>query len=155
MALKVIDRIQTGHKKRSLSILIVEDHAIVRHALAEAMRTAGYNVFAAAHGRVALQILETVRIHVVFLDIRIPPPDGYAILEVIQRRKTSWKGFPYSIVISWSNGEGNLRRMKELGANEFLPKPFRVPVVLERVELFKRRLVATDQGFHFQGAAEA
>ena len=152
MPLKVIDQAQTYHRKDSVTVLVVEDHAVVRHALTESLRWHGYNVLTAANGRDAIKHISTSRVHVIVLDLMIPPPDGFEVLDIIQRHKQSWGGFPYSIVISCRDEEDDLERLERLGADEFAHKPFRVPVIAERIERFKRSLTFTDGGFTVEPA---
>jgi two-component system, chemotaxis family, chemotaxis protein CheY len=68
------------------TIVVVDDDASLREAVAELLRTAGYRVFAAEHGREALLLLRIVEpVDLLITDIRMPVLDGLQLIDVLKR----------------------------------------------------------------------
>jgi DNA-binding response OmpR family regulator len=107
-----------SHKHR---ILIVDDNADMRQALADALTLRGYHCDAAEHGESALRCLDSNRYHLVISDYRIPIMDGIQFLEALKKRPTP---SPPVILLTASKSEELRRRALELGAYAVILKPF-------------------------------
>jgi two-component system KDP operon response regulator KdpE len=117
-------------------ILVVEDDTALREILAGALDSAGYKTSLAAHGITASQLLrESGAIDVVLLDIGLPFIDGWQILEEMESRRR-----PAVIVISARGEESDKVRALDLGADDYLAKPFGADELLARVRAVLRRL---------------
>src|ERR1700730_8275106 len=115
-------------------ILIVEDDRPLREAIAGALTGAGFDVAVAEDGAVAVDILAAQRFDVVLLDIGLPFVDGWQVLENLEgKRITS------VIVISARGDEKDKVRALDLGADDYLAKPFGAGELLARIRAVLRR----------------
>ena len=123
-------------------ILIVDDSAMNRMLLERALQSEGHAVRTAGDGLEALGVLETEgrRLDVVLLDIVMPRLDGYETLARIKAAPDT-TDLPV-IVISDVDDPASVVRCIEIGATDYLPKPFNRPVLHARVNasLAQKRL---------------
>jgi two-component system response regulator AtoC len=112
-------------------VLVIEDDDAAREALCEYLRAAGWNVRAAATGAEALAATEAERPDAVLLDLVIPEPDGFEVLERLHARAPT---LPVIVSSALSEAEAVVRAMR-LGAADYLPKP----LVVSELELVLRR----------------
>lgn len=106
-------------------LLVVDDNADNREVLGRHLERQGHNVMMAENGAQALEMLQKQRFDLLLLDIIMPQPDGF---EVLQRVKTEQPELPV-LMISALNEMESVVRCIEMGAEDFLPKPFN-PVLL-------------------------
>jgi two-component system, OmpR family, KDP operon response regulator KdpE len=117
-------------------ILVVEDDAALREVVVGALGAAGYATSIATHGITASQMLRQAEdIDVVLLDIGLPFVDGWQILEQMEDRSG-----PAVIVISARGEESDKVRALDLGADDYLAKPFGAEELLARVRAVLRRV---------------
>jgi two-component system KDP operon response regulator KdpE len=109
-------------------VLIVDDESQIVRVLKPSIAAAGYDVAAAMSGGEALQMLAAEAFDVVVLDLGLPDFDGK---EVITRLRT-WSETPV-IVLSARNDEGEKVEALDLGANDFVNKPFGIDELLARL----------------------
>jgi CheY-like chemotaxis protein/HD-like signal output (HDOD) protein len=124
---------------RKLTILVVEDHGSLCEMLSLYLMRCGYNVRSADNGESALEILAKEEIHLVLLDLMLPRLDGFAVLE--QLREKPKRSTFYIIVVSAGASERDRNKVLELGANEYMPKPFHLNRLLERIHAVQRYLL--------------
>ena len=101
------------------TILIVDDDAVIRDALAEAIRDLGHEARVAASGNAALKQLDVERIHAAFLDLRMPGMDGLELLRRIRSRDEP----PIVTVLTAHATAANTIEAMRLGAFDHLTKP--------------------------------
>lgn len=118
-----------------MKILIAEDDRRTREGLAEVFRTEGFEVLMASNGREALQLQRRERPDVVCLDIMMPGMSGYDVCREIRKRD---ERVPV-LFISAKSEEIDTVLGLELGADDFIVKPFGVKEVLARVRAALRR----------------
>jgi DNA-binding response OmpR family regulator len=118
-----------------MHVLIAEDDAHTRDGLAEVLRMEGYHVVTAADGQTALQQFEDRRPDFVCLDIMMPRKSGY---EVCRRIREAAPDMPI-IFISAKAEEVDKLAGFELGADDFIEKPFGVREVVARIRAVTRR----------------
>jgi two-component system, OmpR family, KDP operon response regulator KdpE len=122
-------------------ILVVEDDTALREILADALNSAGYETSLAAHGITASQMLRDANtIDIVLLDIGLPFVDGWQILEQMDNHQR-----PAVIVISARGEESDKIRALDLGADDYLAKPFSADELLARIRAVLRRVRPPDQ----------
>jgi phosphoserine phosphatase RsbU/P len=121
-------------------ILVVDDTEVNRDLLARRLRALGHEVEMAVHGRDALDVLAAKPIDLVLLDIMMPEMDGFQVLEHL-RTDARLKTIPV-IMISAVDEIAAVAKAIELGATDYLPKPFNAVVLRARVTatLEKKRL---------------
>lgn len=101
------------------TILIVDDDAVIRDAISEAVRDLGHEVHAAASGSAALKILDAQPIQAAFLDLRMAGMDGLDLLKRIRSRKQP----PVVTILTAHATAANTIEAMRLGAFDHLTKP--------------------------------
>ncbi|MGH2535042.1 MAG: response regulator [Thermomicrobiales bacterium] len=115
-------------------VLIVDDEPQIRRALRTALTGHGYAVEVAEDGETALTTLATWLPAVVVLDLVMPGIDGF---EVVRQART-WTNVPI-IVLSARGQERDKVQALDLGADDYLTKPFGIEELLARVRAVLRR----------------
>jgi class 3 adenylate cyclase len=114
-------------------VLIVDDNEANRFTLSMRLETCGYsNLVTAEHGRDALEKMRAGPIDLVLLDIMMPELDGYGVLEEI-RADTALRDIPV-VVISALEDINSVVHCIELGATDYLTKPFNPVLLKARVD---------------------
>lgn len=113
------------------TILVVDDHRLNRIVLSQSLQAEGYAVEMAENGRQALEMLSAQPFDVVLLDLLMPEMDGYQVLEQM-KASTTWRNIPVIIVSSLDEMDSILRCI-EMGATDYLPKPFDAALLRARI----------------------
>jgi CheY-like chemotaxis protein len=121
-----------------LVVLVVEDHGSLCDMVSLFLMRNGYHVRTANNGENALDILSREEIHLVLLDLMLPKVDGFEVLR--QVHKTQRDKFPYVIVVSAGASDKDRKKVLDLGANEYMAKPFHLTRLLERVQAVEKFL---------------
>jgi two-component system alkaline phosphatase synthesis response regulator PhoP len=121
---------QTNDKKR---VLIVEDEEGLLEGLEHNFKYEGYEVLTAKNGTEGLKMALKQKPDVVVLDIMLPEKDGFTVLKELRQRH---RDMPV-LVLTARNFEADVLKGFNLGADDYLTKPFGVPELMARV----RRLV--------------
>lgn len=124
-------------------VLVVDDSVVNRKLLERALRNEGHDSLLASDGHEALALLAESRerpIDVVLLDLVMPGLDGFATLERIKASDAT-RHLPV-IIISAVDETASVARCIEMGATDYLPKPFSAPILRARVNasLAEKRL---------------
>jgi two-component system KDP operon response regulator KdpE len=122
----------------SARILLAEDDRALRQSIAAALRGGGFDVDVAPDGIQAAQHLRDEPYDVVLLDIGLPFVDGWEILQQVEGRRQ-----PSVIVISARGEERDKVRALDLGADDYLTKPFGADELLARLRAVLRRIRRT------------
>lgn len=118
----------------NLQVLVVDDEESLRDFVRRNLEKRGFKVFTAANGLEALAVFNRESIELVIMDVMMPNMDG---LETIRRiRQTSTVPV---VVLSALGEEQNKIQALNLGADDYLTKPFGVGELLARVEAVQRR----------------
>ena len=115
------------HSIKSSSLLVVDDHSMNRIMLSRYIAKLGYQATLVANGRQALEKLQHEPYDLVLLDVEMPEMDGYEVLEHL-KADARLRDIPV-IMISAVEEIESVVRCIELGAQDYLPKPFN-PVLL-------------------------
>ncbi len=116
-------------------ILVAEDDEAIRHALVDVLSGGGYDVLQAVDGEEALRYLLTREVDLALLDINMPKIDGFKLLRIIARE---YPGLP-SIILSAYGEERERVKGLELGADDYVVKPFSRAELLARIAAVLRR----------------
>lgn len=119
----------------SRCILVAEDDAAIRAVLADALAGAGYAVRTAADGRAALENLLAYPVDLALLDVNMPGLTGFQLLKMMARE---CPGIP-SIILTAHGEERERVRGLELGADDYVVKPFSIAELLARIAAVLRR----------------
>jgi two-component system KDP operon response regulator KdpE len=122
-------------------ILVVDDEAEIRRALRTGLGYQGYDVQAVASGEEALERMAAWRPDVVLLDLGLPGADGFEVLSRMRRL-----GRAAVIVVSVMPGEKDKVRALDLGADDYVTKPFGMDELLARIRAVLRRQAAIPGG---------
>ena len=125
----------------SRQILLVEDDPSIRETTSLGLEGAGFEVTAAADGREGLDRFRRGRFDLVVLDLMLPGVDGYEVCREI--RKTS--GVPI-VILSARSDTVDVVVGLELGADDYVTKPFELPELVARVRAAMRRASADREG---------
>jgi two-component system KDP operon response regulator KdpE len=115
-------------------ILIVEDDAALRSSIRSILERNGYEVRVAGDGASGARELQAGIYDAVLLDIGLPYVDGWQILSTLEGKRG-----PSVIVISARGGEEDKVRALDLGADDYLAKPFGADELLARIRAVLRR----------------
>jgi two-component system OmpR family response regulator len=115
-------------------LVVVDDEDSARRAVAHGLRAAGYEVLEAADGTTGLAIILEGGIDLVVLDLRLPGIDGETVLATLRRSSD----VPV-IVISSKRHEDDRVAVLDLGADDYLVKPFTVRELAARIRAVLRR----------------
>ena len=122
-------------------ILIVEDDALLVRFLRATLAASGYTVDVAPDGVAAMEALTSRPTDLVLLDLGLPQIDGVDIL----RQLRTWTDVPV-LVLSARDQQQEKVQALDLGADDYLTKPFGVPELLARVRAALRRAARTTGG---------
>lgn len=115
-------------------ILIIEDDEVIREELQSFLRKYGYEVNAPVEFNNIIQYVEKENAHLILLDINLPEFDGYYICR--EMRKTS--DVPIIIVTSRDSEVDELISIN-LGADDFITKPYNTEILLARITNILKR----------------
>ena len=134
--------------RRAPRVLVVDDDPTIRRTLASELGSEGYEVLEAADGREALRLFERDEPDLVLTDLAMPVADGFEVVAGVRRA-----GAPPLLVLSVRGGERDKVRALDLGADDYVTKPFSLPELLARVRAHLRRsgAGATPRVLRFEG----
>lgn len=118
-----------------INILIVEDEMSIRDVLKSYFLREGWEVITSVDGFDALQKIRKIKVDVVILDLMIPKVSGEDVCKEIRRTSN----VPVLIISSKSKEEDMIKGLN-IGADDYITKPFRIKEVLARVNALQRRI---------------
>ena len=121
-------------------ILIVEDELDIEELLAAYLRDAGYEVALAGDGVEAMRLFQSETFDLVLLDLMLPRMDGFVVCELIRQRSQ----VPILMLTALDGEETQLRGFK-LDIDDYVTKPFSMPVLLEKIRVILRRSDGMDE----------
>ncbi|MGI4761054.1 MAG: response regulator [Janthinobacterium lividum] len=104
------------------TLLLIEDHDFIRENTTELLELAGYVVLTAENGKIGIEQALATRPDLVICDIMMPVLDGYGVLQIFNQHP-QLAGVPF-IFLTAKTERADLRRGMELGADDYLTKPF-------------------------------
>lgn len=133
------------------TILLIEDDKVMRENTAEILELASFKVVTAENGKEGSQLAKKVKPALIICDIMMPLLDGYGVLHIISRDPET-AGIPF-IFLTAKAEKSDMRKGMELGADDYLTKPFEDTELLSAVEarLKKSQAVKKDFGDGLQG----
>ncbi|MEJ2487108.1 MAG: response regulator transcription factor [Anaerolineales bacterium] len=126
---------------KSINVLVVDDEKSLRDFIQRNLEIRGYRVWTAGNGLEALAIFDQEYINLVILDVMMPNMDGLEALRKVREKST----VPV-IVLSALGEERDKVTALNLGADDYLTKPFGVNELLARVRAVQRRMEWGDSG---------
>jgi len=123
---------RAGREGPARKVLLVDDEDSLRKVLKDLLERDGYEVSEARDGVQALDQVDRIGPDIIVLDLNLPALDGYGVLSQLRSRPAT-AGIPV-IVLTAKGDEDNEVRVFELGADDFLQKPFRARALSARLE---------------------
>jgi len=122
-------------------ILVIDDEAAIRDTLARNLKGHGYQVHGAESATEGLETATRLQPDLILLDLGLPDLDGTEVIERIRSRTST----PI-VVLSVRGAERDKVRALELGADDYLTKPFGIDELLARVKVALRHAARTRHG---------
>lgn len=121
------------------SILTIEDDRITQQVIAMILRKQGYDVSTAQNGKDAFKYLEAYAFDLVLVDMMLPFTTG---LEIVKMIKAKWPVAPPGVIVVSAIGhERTIQDSFNLGADDYLRKPFSPGELICRVERLLQQIV--------------
>jgi CRP-like cAMP-binding protein len=114
------------------TILLIEDSDDIRETTAELLELANYKVLTAENGKVAVEIANQTKPDLVICDIMMPVLDGYGVLHIFSQ-SSDLQNIPF-IFLTAKTERSDLRKGMDMGADDYLTKPFQEIELLNAVE---------------------
>lgn len=135
------------------SVLVIDDNKDIRENTAEIMELAGYKTFTAENGKKGVEIAQKEKPDVIVCDIMMPELDGYGVLHML-RKNPATENIPF-IFLTAKTERADLRKGMEMGADDYVTKPFEeiellnaVEVRLKKAEVMQHKYVLSKTGIH-------
>jgi CRP/FNR family cyclic AMP-dependent transcriptional regulator len=123
-------KIKKTHMKQ---ILLIEDNQVLRENTAELLELANYKMLVAANGKVGVDLALKHKPDLIICDIMMPELDGYGVLHMLSRNNET-SSIPF-IFLTAKTEKAELRKGMEMGADDFITKPFDDVELLKVIEI--------------------
>ncbi len=133
-----------------MKILLIEDNPDVRENTSEILALANYDVVTAANGKIGVELAQQEKPDLIVCDIMMPELDGYGVLHILSKRPET-ATIPF-IFLTAKTEKSDLRKGMNLGADDYLTKPFDDTELLNAIEIrlrksaFQKKYDATPEG---------
>lgn len=134
-------------------ILIIEDDKVVRENTAEILELAHYKVATAENGKKGIQLLNEFTPDLIICDIMMPELDGYGVLHILSKEPAT-ASIPF-IFLTAKAEKSEIRKGMNLGADDYLTKPFEETELLNAIEtrfnkyeILKKEFAQNLEGLH-------
>jgi two-component system chemotaxis response regulator CheY len=121
-----------------VKVLIADDDALVRQILQGHLTARGHEPVFASHGLEAWELLQNEHIRMVIVDWMMPEVDGPELIRRI--RNAAWPAYTYIILLTAKSGRNDIVEGLNMGADDFVTKPFRLEELLARMGVGARIL---------------
>ena len=120
------------------SILLIEDNDELRENTAEILELANYKVVSAANGKLGIKAALKNKPDLIICDVMMPELDGYGVLHLINKN-TELSGIPF-IFLTAKSERSDLRKGMEMGADDYITKPFDDLELLRAIEIRLKKM---------------
>ena len=124
---------------KTAKVLLIEDEATIRRFLRVSLDSYSFEVLEASSGKEGISMAASYGPDVILLDIGLPDTDGFQVIKQLR----DWSVTPI-IVLTVHDREEDKVQALDLGADDYLTKPFGVPELLARVRVVLRRSLANE-----------
>jgi len=124
-----------------MQILLVEDDISLAEGLQQALARESITVNHVAKGKEAIHIVESFPPDIVILDLGLPDMDGLAVISHLRKNKIT---IPILILTARDSVEDTVSGL-DVGADDYLAKPFDMPELLARIRVLERRISTTTE----------
>lgn len=130
----------------SYRILLIEDNTEIRENMAEILELAGYTVATAENGKEGVSLALQKTPDLILCDIMMPVLDGYGVLHLLQKNQ-ALQGIPF-IFLTARSERAEIRKGMELGADDYITKPFDGTELLNAIESRLKKSALLQQQFN-------
>lgn len=127
------------------SILVIDDNPDIRENTAEILDLAGYKTFTAENGKKGVDIAVREKPDVIICDIMMPELDGYGVLHLLRKNEAT-EHIPF-IFLTAKTERSDFRKGMEMGADDYITKPFEDIELLSAVEVRLKRTAVIDNKY--------
>jgi CRP-like cAMP-binding protein len=135
------------------SVLVIDDNQGIRENTAEIMELAGYKIFTAENGKKGVELALKEKPDIIICDIMMPELDGYGVLHLL-RKNPDTLNIPF-IFLTAKTERADFRKGMEMGADDFVTKPFEeiellnaVEIRLKKAEVLEQKYTLSPQGIN-------
>ena len=128
-----------------MTILIVDDEALIRNVIKEYLLNEGYKVLEAKDGFDALRVISDNKVDLIVLDIMMPKMDGFTCLSEIRKSKN----IPV-IMLSARKEETDKLSSFDLGVDDYVTKPFSPKELVARVKAHLKRTTSNNENYTYK-----
>lgn len=133
------------------SVLVIDDNSDIRENTAEILELAGYKTFTAANGKEGVDAAVKQVPTVIVCDIMMPELDGYGVLHLLRKNPLT-QNIPF-IFLTAKTERSDLRKGMEMGADDYITKPFdevellnAIETRLKKAEILESKYASTESG---------
>jgi CheY-like chemotaxis protein len=112
-------------------ILVIEDENFIRENVIELLEIEGYEAVGAENGLVGVDLVKEYQPNLILCDVMMPELDGYGVLNAL-RQESDTATIPF-IFLTASADRNNLQRIRDMGMNDYILKPFNVEKFLSTI----------------------
>lgn len=116
----------------SKKIVLIEDDQTVRETTEEMLELAGYEVYTAKNGKEGVEKAKSLNPHLIVCDVMMPQMDGYEVLKTLAKDEHTFE-IPF-IFLSAKTDHKDIRKGMDLGADDYLTKPFEEEDLISAIE---------------------
>ena len=128
------------------TVLVIEDEEAIRCVIRAFLEDAGYTVVQAADGEAGVAQFRACRPDLVLLDVMLPKLDGFAVCKILRQESRT----PILMLTALDDDDNQLKGFDAL-ADDYIAKPFSMPVLLKRIEAVLRPPRARSRRFVGRG----
>ena len=127
------------------SILVIDDNQDIRENTAEILDLAGYKTFTAENGKKGVEMAVKEKPDVIICDIMMPELDGYGVLHLL-RKNLETQDIPF-IFLTAKTERSDFRKGMEMGADDYITKPFEDIELLNAIEIRLKKAAIIDHKY--------
>jgi two-component system response regulator RegX3 len=122
-----------------IDILIIEDNKEISRLLGDFLKKEGYHIHQSYNGEDGIKFIDENKVRLVILDIMLPRMDGFAVCKKIRKENN----IPI-IILSAKTAKDDKLMCMELGADDYMEKPYDIDLLLAKVKAIYRRNYSED-----------
>jgi len=126
-------------------ILLIEDDEGIRETTKEILELADYEVYIAENGKKGVELARVYKADLIICDIMMPDLDGYGVLNILSKN-TETSSIPF-VFLSAKSEKSDMRKGMNLGADDYITKPFEDNELLEAIDVRLQRSERLKQNF--------
>lgn len=132
------------------TILVIDDNTDIRENIAEILMLGGYKVFTAENGKRGVETALKEKPDLIVCDIMMPELDGYGVLHLVKKNEDT-RNIPF-IFLTAKTERGDFRKGMEMGADDYITKPFEEIELLNAIEIRLKKAEILEQPYSASAA---